>query len=104
MSTELSVETDYRNISRTHTTNPGARCSLYDPTVEYVRELSDSSETVQFRHSSVGIRQLAVGIEDSSGEHLPEKTKKRDGLVGSHRLKRRYTSANVIIAEWYNCL
>jgi hypothetical protein len=43
MSTELSVETDYRNISRTHTTNPRARCSLYDPTVEYIRELSDSS-------------------------------------------------------------
>jgi hypothetical protein len=66
MSTELSVETDYRNISHTHTTNPRARCSLYDPTVEYIRELSHSS----VRHSLVGIHQLAVGIGDSSGEWL----------------------------------
>jgi hypothetical protein len=60
--------------------------------------------SVQFRHSSVGIRKLAVSIEDSSGEQLSEKTKKRDGLVRSHCLERRYTSASVITAEWYNCL
>jgi hypothetical protein len=62
------VETDYRNISRTHTTNPRARCSLYDPTVEYIRELSDS--TVQFRHSSVRIRQLAVGIRLKQSQRI----------------------------------
>jgi hypothetical protein len=91
-STELSVETDYRNISRTHTTNSRARCSLCDPTVEYIRELSDSS--VQLRRSSVGswdqTQAESVSIEDSRGQQSSEK---RDGLVGSHRLEGRYTSS-----------
>jgi hypothetical protein len=72
MSTELSVETDYINISRTHTTNLRARYSLYDPTVEYARELSDSS--VQFRHSSVGIRQLAFGIRLKQSQRIRTET------------------------------
>jgi hypothetical protein len=46
----------------------------------------------------------SVRIEDSSSERLPEKTKKRDGLVGSHRLKKEDIPArSVISAEWYNC-
>jgi hypothetical protein len=64
----------------------------------------NTSDSCQFRHSSVGTRQLAVSMEDSSSEQLPEKTKKRGGLVGSQRHERRYTNASVIIAEWYNCL
>jgi hypothetical protein len=37
----------------------------------------------------------SVRIEDSSGQQSSEK---RDGLVGSHRLERRYTSS-----ECYKC-
>jgi hypothetical protein len=38
----------------------------------------------------------SVKIEDSSGQQSSEK---RDGLVGSHRFERIYTSASVISAE-----
>jgi hypothetical protein len=59
-------------------------------------------------HPSVGswdqTQTESVSIEDSRGEQLPEKTKKRDGLVRSHRLERRYTSTRVIIARSYGVL
>jgi hypothetical protein len=39
--------------SRPHITNPSARCSLYDPTVEYIRDLSDSSVQTQSQLAGV---------------------------------------------------
>jgi hypothetical protein len=85
MSTELSVETDYRNISRTHTMNPRARCSLYDPTVEYTRVVTQfSSDTVQLAPVSWQLE------SDSSRVSASEQRRDQD------RSKRR-------TSECYNC-
>jgi hypothetical protein len=46
------------------------------------------------------VQQSSLVKRDSSRQWSSEKT---DGLVGSHRLKGRYTARSVISAEWYNC-